>query len=97
MLDVESLNEEHRRRVDKLIRKQTYGHDSRLWECSKCGFVETDKQKVFLHVENTHVEKVAANICPYCLTQAPSYNAMKMHISRKHREQHRLSKLQSKS
>lgn len=90
-----SLNEEHRRRVDKLILKQTYGHDSRLWECSICGFAESAKQKVFSHIENTHMDnqKEFANICQYCFKPQASYSAMKMHISRKHREEHRLSKL----
>jgi len=91
---VESLNEEHRRRVDKLIVKQTYGHDSRLWECSQCGFAESAKQKVFSHVENTHMDQFA-NICQYCFKPQANFQAMKMHISRKHREEHRLSKLKN--
>jgi len=66
--------------------------NSKPWQCTQCQ--QTFKQKCHVkeHIEGTHMVGLSFS-CPYCSQEIGSRGGLRQHISRKHREEHRLSKL----
>ena len=89
IVDVAEINEEHRQRVLELMFKDEV---NRFWTCVPCGFQALDKSRIFTHIETKHIREKTANICNYCYKPQASYNALKIHIFRNHREEHRIYK-----
>lgn len=58
-----------------------------LWRCTDCAHVSKRGCDMSKHIEAKHIKTGGFN-CSYCGKLCPSTNALRAHISRKHRESH---------
>ena len=66
--------------------QKTYDETSRvsLWQCLDCGHSSRSKSDCSKHIEAKHIVTSGYD-CSYCGSHYPSKNALKSHVSRKHR------------
>ena len=55
------------------------------WSCSECGFSTHLKSNVTTHIEAKHIVNTGGVACNFCEHVSPTRHALKMHISRKHK------------
>ena len=58
--------------------------DSQNWNCSLCDYKTKYQSSLVYHIEAKHLEPSGVQ-CPYCPNKCPNRQALKMHISRKHK------------
>lgn len=61
-----------------------------VWQCSLCGKQHSNKSNIVQHVD-LHIEGLQYN-CQYCHKQFKSQGSLNVHITMKHRDQHKKQK-----
>ena len=59
---------------------------ARCWICSECG-KEGKKNDIYRHVESKHISDHPGYSCNYCGETVKSSNALRLHLSIKHKPQ----------
>jgi len=76
-------------RLDQHIARQV-GHERTDYVCLLCSKCCKSRDECANHIEVHHLKIVRS--CPYCGIELTSRGGLRQHISRKHREEHRLAK-----
>ena len=59
--------------------------ESGVWSCTDCDYTSSNKGHLFNHIETKHVNS-SGYFCSVCNKFCASYNALKLHESRYHRQ-----------
>ena len=68
----------------RLQRTQDEASGASLWQCLDCGHSSRSKSDCSKHIEAKHIVTSGYD-CSFCGCHYPSRNALKSHVSRKHR------------
>jgi len=78
--------------LNQMIKTSLIRLDSTYWGCAHCDFKSKYQSTVGYHVEARHFASDGVQ-CEYCVTICPTRQALKMHISRKHRGNNKIERL----
>ena len=68
-----------------MMYQETDVNGQAVWKCTECGQESKRKDNLTSHIEVKHLTNPGL-ICSQCSTFCPSRNALRMHVSRKHRK-----------
>ena len=71
--------------IEAQILSMMYQNESKKWCCSLCGKESFSKTDLSRHVESVHITNHPGYECSYCRVIVKSKNALRQHISTKHR------------
>ena len=63
------------------------------WKCMICNATYRYHSKAFNHVEANHFQDDFVYSCEYCSETFKTQNSYSVHLSRKHKEEHKMSKI----
>ena len=63
------------------------------WKCLICDALYVQRVRCETHIEATHLQDEAIYTCQYCSNTFKTRNAYRVHISKRHKEEHRMAKV----
>ena len=73
-----------------MMHKVPLGNGKFTWECAECGKQHHNKSNIVQHVD-LHIAGVQY-ICDYCQKVFKSQGSLNVHVTTKHRDEHKRSK-----
>ena len=73
-----------------MMQKMILSDGKTVWKCNQCGKRHHNKSNIFQHVD-LHIDGVQY-ICDYCQGVFKSQGSLNVHITNKHRNQHKKMK-----
>ena len=72
--------------IEKEVLSMMYQTPMKIWCCCVCGKEFKTTQDIKRHIESLHITNHPGYVCNYCGINVKSKNALRLHISNKHRQ-----------
>ena len=87
LLEISKLIEQYLVRLDD--------NEGCIWACTACDKRSRVKHHVREHIEVNHIDCLTFT-CPYCKSEQKNRVSFRSHISKRHREEHKINTINSK-